>query len=106
MDQATNRAFFLEPQGWNESDLTNPLGIHRVYPDASRSDPSDTTKDGFLRYYEYEYDIHNLQPSTPYYFSVTTFDHGSPGAVLGALESSPLINIIEDYPLTPAYEIK
>lgn len=106
LDPSINRAYFFKPQGWNESDLTDPLGIHRVYPEASRFDSSDTTQSGFLRYYEYEYDIPNLQASTPYYFSVTTFDHGAPGAVLGALESSPLINVVKDYPLDPTDEVE
>lgn len=106
LDPANGRAYFFEPQGWNKSDLNDPFGVHRVYPEASRLDLSDTTEAGFLRYYEYEYDVLNLQPSVPYYFSVTTFDHGSAGAVLGALESSPLINVVRDYPLNPAHEVE
>jgi hypothetical protein len=98
-DPDTDEFFFLKPQGWNEAGLNNPLKIHKVYPDASPDDPTDTTEAGFMRYYEYRYTIENLQPSRPYYFSVSTFDFGSTGGMLGSLESSPLVNAVLEYPL-------
>lgn len=99
VDPVTGDFFFLQPQGWNQSDINDPHKIHKVYLDASPGDPGDTTADGLLRYYEYEYTVDNLHPSRPYYFSVTTYDFGSPGALLGALESSPLVNTVLEYPL-------
>ncbi|MFH1700094.1 MAG: hypothetical protein ABIE07_05855 [Candidatus Zixiibacteriota bacterium] len=99
-DPVNNQFVYFVPQDWNQSDLSNPNLIHRVYPNASKDDPSDTTDAGWLRYYEYEYVINNLQPSVPYYFSVTAFDYGSLKVDLGALESSPLINAVQDFALT------
>ncbi len=90
---------YFTPQYWNESDLSDPLGIHRVYPDADPSDKSDTTEDGYLRYDEYEYIIANLPPSRPVYVSVTAFDYGSRTHQLSALESSLLTNATLAYPL-------
>ena len=90
---------YFVPQDWNQSDLSSPMLIHRVHPDASPDDPADTTEKGRLRYYEYEYDVPNLQPSIEYYFSVTAFDFGSLKISLGSLESSPLTNLVGDYAL-------
>ncbi len=98
--------FYFRNQDWNESDITNPYGIHKVFPQASKTDSSDTTDEGFLRFYEYEYVIENLQPSIPYHFSVTAFDFGSLNVELGALESSPLVNAVEEYPLPSANEVE
>jgi hypothetical protein len=94
------------PQDWNQSDLNNPNLIHKVYPEALKNDSSDTTDEGFLRYYEYEYVIPNLQPSVPYYFSVTAFDYGSLNVDLGALESSPLVNAVLEFPLPSAETVE
>jgi len=99
IDPATGHIFFLTPQGWNASSTDNPYKIHKVYPNADKDDPSDTTEKGYLRYYEYEYTIDNLAPSRSYYFSVATFDFGSTGSPVGSLESSPLLNAVREYPL-------
>ena len=93
------RLVYFVSQDWNQSDLSDEQLIHRVYPEASKNDPSDTTEAGWLRYYEYEYVLDNLQPSVPYYFSVTSFDYGSLKVDLGALESSPLTNAVQEYAL-------
>jgi hypothetical protein len=98
-DPFTGKLYYFVPQDWNQSDLTDPLLIHKVYPTAAKDDSSDTTDDGWLRYYEYEYEIPNLLPSRPYYFSVTAFDYGSLKADLGVLESSPLVNAVQDFAL-------
>ncbi len=92
-------AYYFTKQDWNSSDLSNPLGIHRVYPDADPDDLTDTTEDGYQRYYEYEYVIDNVQPSKPYYVSVTTFDYGSRKIALSSLESSPNLNAVSAYAL-------
>ncbi len=90
---------YFEPQGWNESDLSNPFGIHKAYPDADHDDPSDTTEDGFRRYYEYEYIIDNLAPTREVYVSVTAFDYGSRSHKLSPLESSLYLNDTPAFPL-------
>jgi hypothetical protein len=95
-------AYYFTPQGWNQDNLSNPLGIHRVYPNADPDDPFDTTFEGHNRYYEYEYIIDNLQPSKPYYVSVTAFDYGSRRVALSSLESSPNLNAVQAYPLPSA----
>jgi hypothetical protein len=105
-DIFTGKIYYFVPQDWNQSDLSDPRQIHRVYPDASKDDPGDTTAEGYLRYYEYEFEIPNLQPSVPYYFSVTAFDYGSLKIDLGALESSPLVNAVMEYPMPSADEVE
>jgi hypothetical protein len=105
-DPSTRAPMFFVRQDWNASDLTNPLGIHKVYPTASRDNKADTTEEGKLRYYEYEYAVPNLEPSVPYYFAVTAFDFGSLKVGLGSLESSPLVNAIMEYPLSSADSVE
>jgi len=105
-DPYTGQLRYFVKQDWNQSDLANPLGIHKVYPEASKYDPTDTTDEGNLRYYEYEYDIPNLQASVPYYFSVTAFDYGSLKVALGELETSPLLNAVQEYPLPGAESVE
>jgi len=97
---------YFTPQFWNESDLSNPLGIHRVYPEADPNDPTDTTEDGFHRFYEYEFILDNLAPSRPLYVSVTAFDYGSRVHQLSALESSLLTNATLAYPLPGTEEVE
>ncbi len=99
LDPHTGDILYFKPQDWNQSDLSNPLGIHKIYPNASRDDNADVTVEGNLRYYEYEYTFDNLQPSVPYYFAVTAFNRGSFHRSLHILESSPLINAVEEYAL-------
>lgn len=106
VDPATNQFMYFIPQDWNQSDLSNPNLIHRVYPEASKDDPSDTTDEGWLRYYEYEFVVDNLQPSVPYYFSVTAFDYGSLKVALGALETSPLVNAVQDFAMSSAEKVE
>ncbi|MDD4050381.1 MAG: hypothetical protein PHR28_00600 [candidate division Zixibacteria bacterium] len=98
-DPITGAYRFFAPQDWNQSDLSDPLKIHKLYPDASRDNPDDTTEEGYMRYYEYEYVIDNLQPSEPCYLSVTAFSRGSLDENVGVLETSPLINVVRDFPL-------
>lgn len=105
-DPYTGKLRYFVPQDWNQSNLSDPRLIHKVYPEASKTDLADTTHEGMMRYYEYEYDIPNLQPSVPYYFSVTAFDYGSLNQELGALESSPLVNAVMEYPLPSAETVE
>ncbi len=92
-------AYYFVAQGWNADDLRNPAGIHRIYPDADPADPGDTTEEGYPRYYEYEYIIDNIEPSRPYYVSVTAFDFGSRRILISSLESSPNVNAVLAYAL-------
>ncbi len=105
-EPTTGKLVYFRKQDWNQSNLTSPNGIRRVYPNADRNDESDTTDEGFLRYYEYEYTLENLQPSISYNFSVTAFDFGSLKVDLGALESSPLTNAVVEYPLPSGDEVE
>jgi len=98
-DPNTGKYRFFTPQDWNESDLSDRLKIHKLYPEASKDNPGDTTEEGYLRYYEYEYVIDNLQASEPWYVSVTAFSRGSLDENVGILETSPLINVVRDFPL-------
>jgi len=99
-------AYYFVGQDWNRNELGDTLGIHRVYPDADRSDAADTTEAGQLRYYEYEYVLRGVEPTKPYYVSVTAFDYGSRRIALSSLESSPNLNAVLAYalPSTAAVE--
>ncbi|MEW5796053.1 MAG: hypothetical protein AB1772_06790 [Candidatus Zixiibacteriota bacterium] len=106
---------YFEKQDFNQSDLTNADGIHKVYPDAP--DPgTDSTQwqdddlvfdysEPLPKYYEYEYVIENLLPTIPYHVSVTSFDHGSPKSGLKSLETKPENDAIEEYPQPSSGEI-
>jgi hypothetical protein len=104
-NSANGELMYFVPQDWNQSRLDDPLGIRRKFPLATLDDPADTTEEGFLRYFEYEYTIDNLLPSIPHYFSVTAFDYGSGKTGLGVLESSPLTNAVRAYPLASSDEV-
>ncbi len=78
--------YYFKDVDYNLSDLSNPQGIHRLYPDAIL-DSSDVDEEGRLRYYEYEYIIEDLLPTVPYYVTVTAFDYGHPPRKLEPLES-------------------
>jgi hypothetical protein len=91
--------YYFRPQEWNDSDLSDPYGIHRLYPEADLNDPGDTTEEGYHRIYEYEYIIENIQPSRPYYVTVTAFDFGSRKIALSSLESALNLNSVLAYPL-------
>ncbi len=105
-------AFYFEPNGFNQSDLRTPNGIHRAFPDAVNQgrDPANWTTDQITtehgeplpKYYEYEYVADNLLPTISYIASVTVFDFGSPIAGLAPLETPPLDNSIREYPQTPS----
>jgi len=97
---------YFTPQYWNQSDLADPYGIHRVYPEADPDDPTDTTADGLLRAYEYEFIIDNVAPARPQYVAVTAFDYGSRTHFLSALETSVLTNATLAYALNSSTEVE
>jgi len=86
--------------------LSDPLKIHKVYPEASRYDSSDLTEEGWRRYYEYEYTIDNLQPSVPHYVAVTAFDYGSFQYDIGQLETSPTTNAVREFALPSSDDVE
>jgi hypothetical protein len=95
----TNHYYFTA-QDYNRSDFS-PTGIHKLYPNANPGDMiwEPTLNDSVDAYYEYEYSIDGLLPSRPVYMSVTTIDYGNPLTNLAALESSPLANAVQIYPV-------
>jgi hypothetical protein len=67
---------------------------------------SDTTEQGFFKYYEYEYTINDLLPTVSYYINVTAFDFGSPSSGLPSLESPVTFNPAVTYGLFSADSVK
>ncbi|MBI5266275.1 MAG: hypothetical protein HY851_03480, partial [candidate division Zixibacteria bacterium] len=86
---------YFEMQDYNRSELGVTTNIVKRFPGQLRPETlnkdscldTDTTEDGFFKYYEYEYELNNLLPTVLYYVSVTSFDYGSPSSGLPALES-------------------
>jgi len=105
--------FYFEPQDFNQSQLGLPGGIRKVYPDQpypssvvpDSARPDELTEEGYLKYFEYEYEIHNLLPTVPYWVNVTAFDFGSPSSGLGSLESSVTLRAKSAYPLSSVDEV-
>jgi hypothetical protein len=91
---------YFSAAGFNQSSLTTPGGIHKVYPDAQDpgEDASLWTEDDITtdygaplpKFYEYEYVIDGLLPSVPYFVAVTAFDFGLGGGKIPDMESNPL----------------
>ena len=100
--------YYFATQDYNQSDLSDPDGIHKVYPDEPLPNtrsldsariyyPEELTEDGlFFKYYEYEYVLDGLLPSQLYYVGVTAFDYGSPGE-LESLETPEYRNYVAEY---------
>jgi hypothetical protein len=71
--------------------------------------PADTVFENGIAYpaqYEYEYIVDGLQLAEPVYLAVTAFDFGDPGAGLPPLESSPLGNAEQIWPINSAAVVK
>jgi hypothetical protein len=107
---------YFEPQDHNQSDLTDPRGIHRVYPEATDpgADSSLWQSDDLVhdydiplpKYYEYEFVLDNLLPTVPYFTAVTAFDYGSPKSGLESLETKPENNYIQDFPQSSVDQVE
>ncbi|UCD95019.1 MAG: T9SS type A sorting domain-containing protein, partial [Candidatus Zixiibacteriota bacterium] len=78
--------FYFDVLYYNNSDLTNPSLIHKVYPDqappttlnidsAETYYPDELTDDGFFKYYEYEYKIGDLLSGAQYFVKVTSLHY-------------------------------
>jgi len=100
---------FFIPQDYNQSDLADPAGIHKVYPDEPFPglDSSAWTDDQLVldydlplpKYYEFEFVYDNLLPTVEYFVAVTAFDFGSPNSGLESLETKPENNSIQELAL-------
>jgi hypothetical protein len=106
--QRTETAYYFRPHGYNRSHLGGRGEIRKVYPDASDSEMVwvDALNDYVYAKYEYAYTISGLLPSQPAYMSVSTMDYGYPLTGLAPLESSPLANAIEVYPIWSNKEVE
>ncbi|MCH9032766.1 MAG: hypothetical protein IIB00_10995, partial [candidate division Zixibacteria bacterium] len=81
----TDTTYYFTAQDWNADDLSDTTAIHKRFPNAlepsaipSEWTAEDTTDEGYLKYYEYQFYLEDLLPSIPLYVSVTAFDFGSP----------------------------
>ncbi len=111
-----NSTFYFAPQDWDQDELLSandfprPGFIRKIYdvprPSSNPEDwtENDTTDAGLPKFYAYEIILDNLQPSVPLYVSVTAFDFGSPESGLSSLESNPLVNVIQEFPLLTTEE--
>jgi hypothetical protein len=100
--------YYFRPHGYNRSDLGGAGQIRKVYPNVT--DVTETVwveelERSVPKAYEYEYTIEGMLPSRPVYMAVTTKDHGDPQTGLAPLESSPLANAIQIYPLWSNEEV-
>ena len=114
--------FYFAPNDWNQSDLTDTMGIHKIYPgepyphtlildsaftkDTLYTDPvtgettfyqgGELTPDGKrFKYFEYRMVLRNQLASQRTYLSVTAFDFGAPQARLPGLETNRLATVVE-----------
>jgi len=96
--------FYFNSHDYNRSVLGINTPIRKIYPDVPKPPspedvkPEHLTKDGFPKYYEYEFLIEDLLPNVPYYIAVTAFDFGSPSTGLEPLESSKTLTARFAYP--------
>jgi hypothetical protein len=81
--------------------------IRKVHPYAKNGDVA-YRDDGtaYNAFYEYEYVIDGLQLAEPVFLAVTAFDFGNPAADLSPLESSPMANAVEIWPIQSAEVVK
>ncbi|RKX22337.1 MAG: hypothetical protein DRP45_11475 [Candidatus Zixiibacteriota bacterium] len=108
--------YYFTAMDYNLSDLTDPRGIRKVYPEADDpgtdsalwSDDDITLEHGepLPKFYEYEYVYGNLLPTVPYFVSVTAFDFGFAQGGIPSKESSVLNTLIECYAQTDADSVE
>lgn len=67
--------------------------------------PDEVTDDGYLKYFEYEYEIEGLLPSVEYWVNVTAFDFGSPSSGLLSLETSVTVGAQSAYAMSSCAEV-
>jgi hypothetical protein len=100
--------FYFVIQDFNRSVPGVTTGIRKLYPEATKPTTlnkdsclaTDTTDEGYFKYYDYEYTIDNLLPTVPYYVNVCTFDFGSPISGMPPMESprtqTPIITYAQE----------
>ncbi len=100
-DNEVVTAYYFTIQDFNRSTLGGEGSISKIYPDAQPGDMvwAPDLNDSVDAYYEYNYQIDGLLSSRPVYFAVSAFDFGNPATSLAALETSPLANAIQVYPI-------
>ncbi len=103
-DNGEVTAYYFTKQDYNRSTLGGANSIAKRFPDAEPGDMiwEPELNDSVDAYYEYEYVIDGLLASRPVFFAVSAFDYGNPATSLAALETSPLANAIEVYPVNSA----
>lgn len=81
--------------------------IRKLYPGAD-PDSIATREDGteYRPYYEYEFALGGLQLAEPIYLAVTAFDYGNPSVGLQSLETSPIANAEEVWPINSAAVVR
>jgi hypothetical protein len=97
--------FYFVAQDYNRSLPGVNTGLNKLYSDAIKPKSlnkdscraTDTTSEGYFKYYEYEYTIDNLLPTVRYYINVCTFDFGSPSMGMPPMESPRTENPIITY---------
>ena len=101
-------AYYFTSQDFNRTTLNEPGGIYKMYPNAQPGDMIwvEELNDSADAYYEYEFKIDGVLASQPVYMSVTAFDFGNPATSLAPLESSPLANAIQIYPINSADRVE
>ncbi len=100
-DNAEVTAYYFTSQDFNRATLGQPGSIAKTYPNAQPGDMvwAPDLNDSVDAYYEYTFVIEGLLASRPVYFAVSAFDFGNPATSLAALETSPLANAIQVYPV-------
>ncbi len=110
--------FFFERQDFNVSELGIDTEIRKRFPAITEAPvldpqtgeyilaPDDTTENGFIKFYEYEYEIDSLLPTIPYWINVTAFDFGSPVSGLPSLESAVTLGADNAYTDATASEVR
>lgn len=100
--------FYFSRHAANASEFGVTTPIVKNYPNQPPPSvpavPDDYTDDGYLKYYDYSFEIHNLLPSVAYYMNVTAFDFGSPEAGLEPLETAVTLGAIDGFPAGSAEE--
>ncbi len=101
IDGTDTNYYYFTQQDYNRSTLGGFGEMRKVYPDATPADTvwDEMEQDSVPAYYEYEYSIDGMLPSRPVFISVSAFDFGDPATNLGPLESSPLANAVQIYPV-------
>ncbi|MCK4656121.1 MAG: T9SS type A sorting domain-containing protein, partial [candidate division Zixibacteria bacterium] len=81
--------------------------IDALNPDLWVLESDPVTGDTVLyhKYYEYEYTINGLSASVPHYFAVTAFDFGDMYNDFASMETSPLDNVTEIWPIAYSDEV-